>query len=177
MADEVKQLPSSPPKDSYEHEENPAIDNRPPPKKEVMLGSRAFCKYFALDRRKMVSSGGDNAKDKLTDAAALFAGNEELERQVADLGVREQKATKELQKTKEDQDTTMAKLEKEIVKLKAKEILAKKSAIKERLHPELDIQDMEIDDELAREEDKDEDEKEEEKEEEEGNQDNNPIPH
>ena len=38
-----------------------------------------------------------------------------------------------------------------------------------RLHPELDIQDMEIDDELAQEEDEGEEEKEE------GDQDNNPI--
>ena len=115
---------------------------------------------------------------------------------MVDLWAQEQKATEELQKMKEDRDATVAKLEEEIAELKAKEVLAKKSSIKEykssddfqeevvlaaskyfgegfnlcnkqirRLHPKLDIQDMEIDDELAKEEEG----------EEEGNQDANPL--
>ena len=111
---------------------------------------------------------------------------------------------------KEDQDATVAKLEEEIAELKAKEVLAKKSSIKEYkssddfqeevvlaaskyfgegfnlckkqiglFHLELGIQDMEIDDELAQEEDEGEDENEEEdnkeKEEEKGDQDHNPL--
>ena len=46
------------------------------------------------------------------------------------LGAREQQAIEELRKTK-DQDATMERLEKEVVELKEKELLAKKSAIEE----------------------------------------------
>ena len=50
---------------------------------------------------------------------------------MVDLWAQEQKATEELQKMKEDRDATVAKLEEEIAELKAKEVLAKKSSIKE----------------------------------------------
>ena len=104
---------------------------------------------------------------------------------------------------KKDRDSTVKKIEKEIVELKANDVLAKKSAIEEFkssddfqevveqatskyfgegfdlckkqvgcLHPKIDIQDMEINEELAQEEDEGEEKKEEE---EEGDQDTNPI--
>ncbi|GFZ05347.1 hypothetical protein Acr_17g0009190 [Actinidia rufa] len=55
----------------------------------------------------------------------------ELEGQVADLGAQEQKAIEELKKMREDRDATIQKLKKENAELKAKEILAKNSAIEE----------------------------------------------
>ncbi|GFZ00196.1 hypothetical protein Acr_13g0015950 [Actinidia rufa] len=108
-----------------------------------------------------------------------------LEKQVAELGIREQQATDELEKLrklKKEQDANVEGLEKEIVELKKKEVLDKKFTIQEyksfddfqeevkkaaskyfgdgfdlckkqvgRFHPELNIEDLEIDDELAKE--------------------------
>ena len=54
-----------------------------------------------------------------------------LEGQEAELGAWEQKAIEELKKMKEDRDATVEKLEKDIVELKEKEVLAKKSSIEE----------------------------------------------
>ena len=51
----------------------------------------------------------------------------DLEKQLAELGVREQQAIDELQKTKEDRDATVARLEKEMVELKKKAIEEHKS--------------------------------------------------
>ena len=54
----------------------------------------------------------------------------ELERQLVELGNREQKATEELKKMKEERDATVAWLAKlEVAELKRNEALAKKSSI------------------------------------------------
>ena len=103
----------------------------------------------------------------------------DLEKQLAELGVREQQAIDELQKTKEDRDATVARLEKEMVELKKKAIDEYKSSndfqetiefttfkyfgkgfdfCKRQiscLHLNLDIQDMGIDDEILKEKEKD----------------------
>ena len=132
---------------------------------------------------------------------------QELEKQLAELGVLEQHIVEELRKTKEDRDATVSRLEKEIADLKVNEVLAKMSSIEEykssydfqeaveqaasryfgegfnlckkqigHLHLELDMQDMEIDSELAREEEEGEEEEEnEEKDEERGDQDTSPL--
>ena len=100
----------------------------------------------------------------------------DLEKQLAELGVREQQAIDELQKTKEDRDATMVRIEKEMVELKKKAIDEYKSSndfqetiefttskyfgkgfdfYKRKiscLHPNLDIQDMGINVELLEEE-------------------------
>ncbi|GFZ16759.1 hypothetical protein Acr_26g0000290 [Actinidia rufa] len=52
----------------------------------VVLGSKAFCKCFAFGRKKMVSSGGDNAEDKLTKGATQVASDEEAKKKKARKG-------------------------------------------------------------------------------------------
>ncbi|GFZ21475.1 hypothetical protein Acr_29g0006370 [Actinidia rufa] len=151
----------------------------------TILGSKVFCKCFAFGRKKMASSGGDNAEDKHTEGAAQVVGDEgtsahpgdvlginasmlensavaekllkgmipsfDREKQVPEFGIREQQATKELRKLRGEQDATVEGLDKEVAELKKKEgfNLCKKQI--GRLHPELDIQGLEIDDELIRE--------------------------
>ena len=43
---------------------------------QVVLGSKAFCKCLALNRIKMLSSCGDNVKDKVVDGVTLVVGDE-----------------------------------------------------------------------------------------------------
>ena len=125
----------------------------------------------------------------------------ELEGQMAELGAQERKATEKLRKMKEDRDKEIAELKakEDLANKSAIEVykssgdfqefevqatskyfgkgfdLCKKQVL--RLHPELDIQDMEIDDELAWEEYEGEDkkEKDKDKDKEEGDQDNKPL--
>ncbi|GFS40842.1 hypothetical protein Acr_00g0070820 [Actinidia rufa] len=76
-------------------------------------------------------------------------------------------AIEELKKMKEDRDATIQKLEKENAELKAKEV--------ECLHLELDLQDMQINDELAWKQEEGEEEEEEEQEKDGGKGDISPI--
>ena len=43
---------------------------------KVVLGSRAFCRGFTLDLKKMASSDGDNGEDKPTEGTILIASDE-----------------------------------------------------------------------------------------------------
>ncbi|PSS08050.1 Transporter MCH1 [Actinidia chinensis var. chinensis] len=92
----------------------------------------------------------------------------ELEKKVVKFGRNE--VVDELRKLREERDATVDGLEKEVAELKKKEVLAKKSAIQEYkssndFEEELGIQVLEIDDELALEQEEGKEEEEEEKEE------------
>ncbi|GFY85300.1 hypothetical protein Acr_04g0000380 [Actinidia rufa] len=97
----------------------------------------------------------------------------ELEKQVVELGIREQQAADELEKLKGEYDTIVEglKKEEEVEKATSKYFgegfdLCKKQV--RRLHPKLNIEDLEIDDELANK-GKEEDGEEEKENEEKGN--------
>ncbi|GFZ06652.1 hypothetical protein Acr_18g0008220 [Actinidia rufa] len=109
-------------------------------------------------------------------------GKLDLDRAILRLFYGVGQAIDELKKMKEDRDVIVERLEKEITELKKKEVLAKESAIKEyKTSDNFRKEDLEIDDELAKEgEDNkegedDEEEDDEEKDEEKGDQYTSPL--
>ncbi|PSS21385.1 Outer dense fiber protein [Actinidia chinensis var. chinensis] len=115
--------------------ENPAAAKKllegviPPANNEeaVMLGS------------SLIGRGRKMREEVMTQQAwAVSVGSEmshaqwlatKLEGQVAELGTQEQQATEELRRMREDRNTTVERLEKEVAELKERETLAKESAV------------------------------------------------